>query len=495
MMAGFAGYAQTVGQFRYDTTKFLKVGGINHLVIDSILRTTDTTLFKPLVIDAGGRIRESNYWFGGGGGSGAYYPSLNVATNYIPVINDSTIGFDSCLVAVDITRIGDSLKLISGCGARLGAVYAPVGGGGGTPAGSTGEIQYNNAGAFGASSNFVWDNSNKRIGIGTTPSYMIDGLASTNGAIRYNLKNSNSGNSAQALYQVENDEGNALQMGFASSAYTTVGLNTARLAYIQSNGGRILFKSNSRGALAAAQDSRLTLAVDTTDALTVYWNGNVRIGPTVDSSAKLVVGGDVKIGVTGAGSTGGVLNINSEATGAAGTFYYQNGTLRGLFGLAGVANQLIAGSATGDFCIRNSQKVIMSADGGVTGQLVMSTAGALKLGSYGAGTLTTDASGNVTATSDITLKKNIKPFKAGLAEVLRLNPIMYSWNEKSGNETKGTYAGFSAQNVKAAIPFATGVMPDGTLTLQDRAIMAAMVNAIQELSAEVDKLKKIIATK
>jgi hypothetical protein len=37
---------------------------------------------------------------------------------------------------------------------------------GGTPAGTTGQIQFNNAGAFGADSSLFWDNTNKRLGIG-----------------------------------------------------------------------------------------------------------------------------------------------------------------------------------------------------------------------------------------------------------------------------------------------------------------------------------------
>lgn len=57
-------------------------------------------------------------------------------------------------------------------------------------------------------------------------------------------------------------------------------------------------------------------------------------------------------------------------------------------------------------------------------------------------------------------------------------------------ETAGTYAGFSAQNVKAVIPLGTGENKDGYLSLQDRAIMATLVNAVQELSAKVDKLEK-----
>jgi len=42
--------------------------------------------------------------------------------------------------------------------------------GGGTPAGATTQIQYNNAGAFGASPSLVWDETNYSLGINTTPS-------------------------------------------------------------------------------------------------------------------------------------------------------------------------------------------------------------------------------------------------------------------------------------------------------------------------------------
>jgi len=133
--------------------------------------------------------------------------------------------------------------------------------------------------------------------------------------------------------------------------------------------------------------------------------------------------------------------------------------------------------------------------GSFTGATFRWVSGALRMSTYGAGTLTTDASGNVTATSDTRLKDNIRPMKYGLDIINKLEPITYSWNKKSGNETKGTYAGFSAQNVRSVFPLGTGVMPDGYLTLQDRAIMAAMVNAIKELSAEVERLKKLIIIK
>jgi len=53
--------------------------------------------------------------------------------------------------------------------------------GGGTPAGSTGQVQYNNAGAFGASSNLNWDITNSRLGIGEAAASVP---LSVNGPIR-----------------------------------------------------------------------------------------------------------------------------------------------------------------------------------------------------------------------------------------------------------------------------------------------------------------------
>jgi hypothetical protein len=44
---------------------------------------------------------------------------------------------------------------------------------GGTPAGITGQIQFNNGGAFAADSGFFWDNTNKRLGVGSTPSTTV----------------------------------------------------------------------------------------------------------------------------------------------------------------------------------------------------------------------------------------------------------------------------------------------------------------------------------
>ena len=65
---------------------------------------------------------------------------------------------------------------------------------------------------------------------------------------------------------------------------------------------------------------------------------------------------------------------------------------------------------------------------------------------------------------------------------MQLRPILHGYTVESGlDQTKDDYAGFSAQNVQSVMPEAVGCGEDGMLTLNDRAILAALVNAIKEL--------------
>ncbi len=53
--------------------------------------------------------------------------------------------------------------------------WQPASGGGGSPGGSNGQVQFNNSGSFDGSSDFNWDNTNSRLGIATaSPQYKLD---------------------------------------------------------------------------------------------------------------------------------------------------------------------------------------------------------------------------------------------------------------------------------------------------------------------------------
>ena len=123
-------------------------------------------------------------------------------------------------------------------------------------------------------------------------------------------------------------------------------------------------------------------------------------------------------------------------------------------------------------------------------RLRIDSSGNVRFNAYGAGALTTDASGNITAASDERIKKNIRPFSRGLAEILAINPILHGYTEESGlDQTRDDYAGFSAQQVQAFIPEAIGANADGMLSFSDRPVMAALVNAVKELTARLAALE------
>jgi hypothetical protein len=121
-------------------------------------------------------------------------------------------------------------------------------------------------------------------------------------------------------------------------------------------------------------------------------------------------------------------------------------------------------------------------------RLTISGAGAIQFTAYGAGALTTDASGNITAVSDMRHKQFRRLFAKGMAELQAIDPIVYKWRPESGMETEHEYVGFSAQNVQESLPEAVGQDSQGYLTLQDRAILAAVVNAVKGQQAQIDAL-------
>jgi len=118
------------------------------------------------------------------------------------------------------------------------------------------------------------------------------------------------------------------------------------------------------------------------------------------------------------------------------------------------------------------------------------TTSTVRFANFGAGTATFDASGNISSSSDERLKDIQGKFSRGLSSIFLLDPILYKWNKKSGMETGHTYVGFSAQDVQKAIPEAVGENQEGYLTLSDRPIIAALVNAVKEQQKEIEELKR-----
>lgn len=137
--------------------------------------------------------------------------------------------------------------------------------GGVAAAGSSGQIQFNNAGVLGADTGLFWDNTNKRLGFGTAaPSYIV----------------SFEGNTTQTVgmerHTIANTAGNSLTVlaGGATSGATDKNGGDLVLSSGTASGtgtSKIEFKTHPAGTTGTADTTATT-------AMTILGSGNVGIG-------------------------------------------------------------------------------------------------------------------------------------------------------------------------------------------------------------------------
>jgi hypothetical protein len=94
-----------------------------------------------------------------------------------------------------------------------------------------------------------------------------------------------------------------------------------------------------------------------------------------------------------------------------------------------------------------------------------------------------------TVSSDGRLKQEVKPYEAGLHEVLQLHTIRYRYKDdpKRGLSSMQEHTGVVAQEVQKVFPDAIITDKDGYLSLQADPIFWASIHAIQELNHKVEE--------
>jgi hypothetical protein len=92
----------------------------------------------------------------------------------------------------------------------------------------------------------------------------------------------------------------------------------------------------------------------------------------------------------------------------------------------------------------------------------------------------------------------VAPFTDGLDLLMKLKPVTYKYNEKSGfTDLNKTYVGFIAQDVEKVAPYMVSTYDDteGPSGLKDKrqfdesALSKIMLNAIQEQQRMIEELK------
>jgi len=125
------------------------------------------------------------------------------------------------------------------------------------------------------------------------------------------------------------------------------------------------------------------------------------------------------------------------------------------------------------------------------------TAG-VSAGPFSAITSIQTVGGIVTVLADVSDErlKSFSEYEGGLAEVLAITPIKYTWNTEGQNITGFSegrvFVGFRAQDVQKAIPEAVTQSASNAeyLGLDDRPVIAALVNAVKTLEARIRELEK-----
>jgi hypothetical protein len=89
-------------------------------------------------------------------------------------------------------------------------------------------------------------------------------------------------------------------------------------------------------------------------------------------------------------------------------------------------------------------------------------------------------------TSDARLKKNISTLTSGLATINRLRGVRYNWKDESKPQNK---IGFIAQEVEEILPELVHTKADGFKAVNYAEMTAVLVEAVKELTAQVEALK------
>ena len=151
-------------------------------------------------------------------------------------------------------------------------------------------------------------------------------------------------------------------------------------------------------------------------------------------------------------------------------------------------NVLVGGTAAGanDSCTIDQDGIITIARTSGTGRLMMT----FKNGGASVGQITTTASATTYGTSSDGRLKDVTGEARGLEVINELNPVAYNWKEDGKADE-----GLIAQEVLDIVPNAVSGSEEEQYYMDYSKLVTPLIKAVQELSAEVEELKKQLENK
>jgi hypothetical protein len=314
--------------------------------------------------------------------------------------------------------------------------------------------------------------NNGNVGVGTTdPTYLLDVNEDDN----------------VLAFRVTGGGGGAPMASFVRDVGTTgssVNINAAgNFPQIQfaNTGNTFSIGGDTAGNFKISDNT----SIGTNDRITIDSSGNVGIG-TTSPEGKLHIGG-ISDSVSG-------LVLEASGTGDNRVIDFQNtaGALRlGLeYDNANINLNLVD---------RNRNKLVTFREGGNVGIGVTAPGYQLQLSSNSAAK---PSSSLWTVVSDSRVKENIRDYTTGLEAILKIEPKIYDYNGKAGFEKTKDNIGIIAQDMQDVMPetiktYNTKLNEEDTedtelLNFDGHAVTFALINAVKDLKAEIEELKKQI---
>jgi hypothetical protein len=228
--------------------------------------------------------------------------------------------------------------------------------------------------------------------------------------------------------------------------------------------------------------------------LSIYNNGNVGIGTgnVTPPAAKLDVNGDTRV-------NGLIRTSKTAPLGQHGSSFWAGGNDNGPLFPAGTPelgirifnNSLAPGQSTiqgWDYSVNQARDIVMNDAGGKIGIGTSLPTATLSVN----GTADKPGGGSWAVFSDARLKQDVKTYNDGLSTLLKIAPVTYRYNEKSGCDTKPQYVGVIAQELQKIAPYMVdNFTKDGAdyLRVDNSAMTYMLINAVKELSTQLQDLQ------
>ena len=90
------------------------------------------------------------------------------------------------------------------------------------------------------------------------------------------------------------------------------------------------------------------------------------------------------------------------------------------------------------------------------------------------------------------MKQSVIPYTDGLSSLLKIKPVKFHYNEKSGYDTNPEYVGVLAQELKEVAPYMVGSYQKNEETyfnVDNSAMIYMLINSVKEQQQQIEELK------